>query len=318
MSPLHIDPTVWYSLATTSGAITLLGLSYFIYKRNYPSLNGLDESEESLLGQRSTRPRAISINSSQLVDGVFPKSVQEPPCIININLLFKELPSDDELVTAFTALLQHERFRCCPVYDKTVKGYRFKYIHPVDIKKNHLYHLSVESEEEALKRIEEISISDMTDLYNKHPLWQIYKIENKGKGMNILLLRIHHAISDGIGLIGAISQIFTNPDTNEPLQLDIPQSMKGAKGVGSKNILYLAVRSLVSAIYVLSLAVLSFDSNILFTDPNKKRLVSSKKRIVVLFPNIQVSQTRRFIDNMLTRINVLCICDSSVCGSRGF
>jgi diacylglycerol O-acyltransferase / wax synthase len=299
------DNHMIYALATSSSLIALLGLSYYYYSRRqgYRLISSSDEQDRA-----SSRKRAMSYSSELLINGVFPPAVKEPPSLINIVLLFKQLPSKEELIEKFQTLLAYDRMRSTPKYDPKTRKWAFKYISAVDIAANHLTEVEAASEVELMKKMEEMLMKDIPG-YTNIPLWQIIRLHNTGKGVSAVIFRIHHVIGDGIALIGSLSKLFTNAETGEVLDLDIPGRMNAASGAVRGNQLLsklaMMLKVTISFFQVLYLAISSYDSDILFTSKSKRALIMTKTRKVILFPTIRLDFIKRLKNKASVTINDL-------------
>lgn len=280
---MSFDVPFYSNIPSYSGAlIALFGLGWFVALRR---INANNNDTPDIAA--TNRPRRLSINSSQLFDGVFPPSVEESPCVINSALLFDSLPSHDELVNQLAALLRFDRFKGIPV--KVGNRYEFK---TLTFDMNDLIStVTASSEEKVLQLVEEMSMQDINESHPRRevlPIWQAVRIENTGIGVSVLLLRIHHVISDGMGLVGALSGIFIDTATNEPLLFNSPKSM-GAKSSPYGGPLAMTYRIMSSFLFVLSQPLSRFDSNInIAGNTNDKSFKNTKKRQMVILPTLKL------------------------------
>ena len=139
----------------------------------------------------SSLPRRMSFTSYILVDGSFPEKVKVNSPIINILLQFKNLPTPEQIAENCKRLLFYDRFRCACL--RNSRG-EFEFVEcDVNILKNHVSTLEVDSEEELLVEVDRINSTDIGG-YNDRPLWIFHRIVNTGQGQSGILMRIHHVI----------------------------------------------------------------------------------------------------------------------------
>lgn len=293
-------------IAISGVSILVVGISYFYYRKSIITStkhqkDGEYSKVEDNTGNPSNLRRSMSFNSKCLIDGVFPKHVNESPSIINVCLFFNEIASPEKVAEKFQILLNYDRFRMTP--KKSGNQWYFENVGNTDILNDHISTVEVSSEAELTLKLESITSSDLPG-DGKIPLWQVYRLVNNGPGISVLLVRMHHVISDGIGLLGVMSKMFTDKATNEPLVIDIPEKMRSghkqdAVSFSVFSSIYLACKTVYSVFAVLSLAASNYDSNILFTSPNKRNLVMSSRKNI-FFPTVKLD----FIKEIKTKANV--------------
>ncbi len=126
----------------------------------------------------------------------------------------------------------------------------------------------------------------------------MYRIKNTGSGKSAVLVRLHHAISDGMALIGAMSHVFEDLKGN-PFSLDIPRNA----GCSTNRSFSLSTlwKFITSTASIIALPLIKFDSNVSFTTQDKPSLsMKQKKRHTVYFPVLSLD----FVKELKKRSNV--------------
>ncbi len=176
-------------------------------------------------------------------------------------------------------LLYYDRFR------STIKEKRGRWSFVdlgdgIDIEKDLIESLTFESQAELNAKVDELNGVEIDDCNGTKPMWKLYRLINKS-GNSAIMVRVHHAIGDGISLIGCMSKFFEDENGNG-VKLDIPEKMGG--GVNRRMNFQMIYKFAVSVIEVLALAASSFDSDIAFTSPNKNSMVMTAQRKTIYFP----------------------------------
>jgi hypothetical protein len=147
----------------------------------------------------------MSFNSSILLNEVFPKKAEVLPSIISV-LLFKTVPSAIILENAFEKLMQFNRFRSSVKHD--VMEWQF-FETEVNFS-NQIHTVEVSTEKEVIEETDRIAQNGLGKYDGTKPLWIFHRITNKGTGLSGLLIRIHHAIGDGVSIVHALSTFLTD------------------------------------------------------------------------------------------------------------
>lgn len=159
---------------------TSLFCAYKFYQRN----RNLKISKEK---EGHGRSRSMSFNSSVFLAGVFPKTAEVRPAVINCLLLFKTCPSAIKLEEACKKLIYYDRFRSAVKFD----GKDWKFVER-DVKfEDHIVTAHVTNEKSIMDECEDVLKNDF-DLGNGDsikPLWMFQRIINKGAGLDGLLIR---------------------------------------------------------------------------------------------------------------------------------
>jgi diacylglycerol O-acyltransferase / wax synthase len=119
------------------------------------------------------------------------------------------------------------------------------------------------------------------------PWWEILVVHNRGMGPSALVIRVHHALADGLALVHAFESIFTNAKDGSPIQLPMPLSRTPS---GPQPGLLSKVWALVQATFhVLTLGATKYDDDTAFSRCNHARMEHSGQRDFVMFPTIPLS-----------------------------
>lgn len=227
------------------------------------------------------RGRRLSFDSFCMIEGVFPANANALPPIINVLLHFQESPSLDRVITTAYSLLKYDRFRSKATFDSRQKSWILKDV-DVDIQ-SHIKSLEVDNEEQLLDEVNRIACKCDLD-YTIEPAWRIYRITNRGTGTSGILVRIHHALGDGISLVGVMENLFFDT-TNQPLRFTLPER-SSSKTSRSRVNLWALCKSFIN---VISLAATPYDSNTPFTVKERKTLSMTPSSKIVLFPTLRLA-----------------------------
>jgi diacylglycerol O-acyltransferase / wax synthase len=155
-----------------------------------------------------------------------------------------------------------------------------------DIKNNHINSSEVEGEVEVTNELDRITAADLSG-YGDRPLWVVHRIVNKGVGISMVVFRIHHVITDGIGLLDVFTNMFLDSRTNKPIHNPVSESMRSADKKGGNKLSLFA--SMISCfVKILALPLSSFDTNIAFSSKDKKSLKMGKNMKTVIFPTVRL------------------------------
>lgn len=257
------------------------------------------------------RGRSASFNSEVMLRGVFPPDTKGREPIINILLSFARCPSVEQMESICDRLLFYERCRSAVVQSPQsgcgggAGSWTFVDLgrKAIDIHRDHLQTVYVDSEEDMMEMVDQIIDSQRISELEGRPLWKIYRMINRDTTKSsMILFRIHHAIGDGISLIGAIVNLFEN-QRGEKMKIEIPERMGEQRISASWSLFSVAAKTLEfvrSAIEVLTLPQSRYDSEIAFTAPNKANMVFGSSRKTIYFPTLKLS----FVKELKNRAGV--------------
>lgn len=243
--------------------------------------------------QDFTKPklqRSVSNTSSMLAACTLPKSLNQPDPTINIYVEFEDqCPSEQDIMDHLVQkLLGYERMAKIPILDKN-EQLSFEDL-PYDSR-------------ELIRRIFLEASGNDTQLYQtiqahlhdplnapkvrgQLPWWEILILENKGLGHSGILIRIHHALGDGISLATVAQQILEYAD-GTPFTSVIPKGMmeKRASAPHTKLPWYRIFWKLCEAtVQVFAMPLVTPDHDTLFSKGMQSDMVHSHNREIVLFP----------------------------------
>eukprot|EP01041_Mallomonas_annulata_P003632 gene3632-7238_t len=230
------------------------------------------------------RKRNLSFGSYCMIESSFPPKSSVIPPIINILLTFECCPSLENVLQCAESFVKFDRFRSKVVFDRKSNGWVLTHV-DIDVK-DHVQSSDVGSEQELLNEAQNISNSLLDKNYTESPAWMIHRITNTGKGVSAVLFRFHHTIGDGISLVSVMENVFKDSKGN-PLKLTLPERKNVPKQTSFD--FSIPFQFILSFFHVISLGLSSYDTNIIFTSPNKSNLTMSKSPKVVLFPTIKLS-----------------------------
>jgi hypothetical protein len=247
------------------------------------------------------RGRAMSFGSACLANGVFPEPAKAWETIINTVMYFDKCPSLEKVVAVCEGLMFYDRFRSALRILGPGRSEFVDISSSISIERDIIRTLEVGSDEEMTAKIDELC-SNPFPVGETHPLFMFYRLQHTGaNGRSATLVRLHHAIGDGIALIGSMGRVFQDADGN-PFKFDIPSRMGG--GTKSNNFISLAAiwQFITSTIQVIALPASKHDSPMAFTAANKKKGLTMKdaKRCTVYFPVLKLD----FVKEVKNRANV--------------
>lgn len=222
----------------------------------------------------------MSFGSRALANGVFPEPTAAWKTVIDTLIYFKTCPSMEIVAAKVKALLYYDRFRSA--LDRSSEGSFFVDIgDSLVIERDLIKTITVSSEQELLAKVDELCSEDLPE-GPKIPLFIFYRLVNTGSGRSALLVRLHHAIGDGMALIGAMPRVFEDAEGN-PFSLDVPSNAGG--GTSRTFTLSKLWSFITSTLQVITLPMTAYDSPIAFTTKDKAKLnMRGKRRATVYFP----------------------------------
>lgn len=234
----------------------------------------------------------MSFSSSVMVTGAFPPEAGVVPPVINTLFLLGECPGRDLVAKAVSGVLYYDRFRSV-VRQSARDGWFFETLSDFDVS-SAIEERHVNGEEELRQAVESISKLPMRDL-GSHPAWAIYLLRNSD-GVSALLVRIHHVIGDGMSLVSALARIFDEYKDADRMVTDVSDVLPKPKSSRQGDLLS-RLRKLVASVgglfFILGLPNSSYDSEIKFTSPEKRRLRMTEHRTTVLFPSLKLEFIKR-------------------------
>ena len=247
-----------------------------------------------------------------MLRGVFPPDTKGREPIINILLSFAQCPSVEQMESVCDRLLFYERCRSA-VVQSPLSGcggsdsgsYMFVDLgrDAIDLHRDHLQTVYADSEEDMMKMTDQIIDSQRISELDGRPLWKLYRMINKDTSKpSTILFRIHHALGDGISLVGAIVNLFENV-RGEKMKIEIPERMGEQRESPSWSFLSATAKTaefVRSTVEVLALPQSRYDSDIAFTAPNRRNMVFGSSRKTIFFPTLKLS----FVKDIKNRAGV--------------
>ena len=263
------------------------------------------------------RGRSMSFNSWTLIDGSFPAATNVPSPLINTVLLFEKCPSMEKIEETINGMQTFDRFRMIPKYDSRSGSWIFDDTCPPCKNADMISSVQVNGEEEMLAAVHKEGMSDIAG-YNETPAFRLFRVENRGIGLSAVVIRVHHVIGDGISLVAAMNNVFTDMD-GTPVRVEIPQitgsihktqddNRKSDSKIKTKDkksffSLGLFTDLLVSFFKVLALPAGSYDSDILFTTKDKSKLTMTPSRKFVYFPTARLDFVKALKNKAAVTVN---------------
>jgi len=244
------------------------------------------------------RQRALSFNSSAMMQSTFPANVNMIDPIINGALTVAKAPTKDNVLQMLEKIKIYDRFVAVPTRER--EGC-FMPRQELDLQA-HLKWESVADGPASWKRVEEIIVSPLSIDKAIQPWWELVVVQPDNGDQTIVLFRIHHIIGDGISLIQAMNSLFTDMDGSE-IEIEIP-GLSSSRGRSSRpSIFTLAGRVVRDFIHCAALAKSSFDSSLAFTAQDKRRLVYTNNRKILFFPTVELSFIKKIKNSLGVTVN---------------
>jgi hypothetical protein len=256
-------------------------------------------------GANKGRKRSMSFGSLALANGVFPEPTAAWKTIINTLIYFDKCPSVETVAAKARSLLYYDRFRSA--IHKTSEGCYFVDItDSIDVERDIIKTINVSSEEELHAKTDELCSQEFP-AGDKTPLFVFYRLNHTGNGRSALLIRLHHAIGDGMALIGAMPRVFEDAHGN-PFTLDIPRNAGG--GTTRRFTLATLWSFVTSTIKVITLPLTGYDSPMVFTTKDKPKLnMRDVRRSTVYFPVLDLEFVKELKNKAGATVNdVLLAC----------
>jgi len=150
----------------------------------------------------------------------------------------------------------------------------------------------VKNESEILVEIDKV-IGSKLHRDDNIPLWQFVRIVNSNEaGLSALIIRIHHVIGDGVGLVATMSKMFIDEVTGETLALEIAENMRSSSSKSIKkqvSIFSVIVDFISSTFAVFALGLSRFDTILKFGAQNRVNVtMANTTRKSVILPTINL------------------------------
>ena len=232
--------------------------------------------------------REVSFTSLGLALGTFPEKSKCQSPIINSACLFAkgECPTVAEVAEQIVQpLLVHERF--AQSLDITTSQFRPP-IQPYKAS-DLVRELVIDGDENrTIQTVFEHLDDDLDQGRSDLPWWEILIVRNQGRGSSACVVRVHHAIADGLSLVQAFQKILRTEDgqavkllSNEAPRLPIRST--------KKNFWSTAWSLVAATLHVVTLGASKFDDDTAFSHHNHAEMKHSGQRNFVLLPEIPLA-----------------------------
>lgn len=172
----------------------------------------------------SARRRKLTPTGSGMYRGLYRPEMQMPEPTISSLLFFDKCPEKSLLADQFE---QH----IWPLYrfnSLVVDGHFVPVSGPMD-RAYHFLEKDVANEDELHNYVQNVMSKSLD---HKYPLWQVILLKS-GTGQSGAVIRVHHTISDGLGLLFAFLPLM-NVEGGDPLsKIPLPGMLTGRKGNAS-------------------------------------------------------------------------------------
>jgi len=256
------------------------------------------------------RVRSMSFNSHTLVAGSFPDNMNVAEPIVNCVLTYKECPDKLAVYDACKNMCSYVRFRSSCTKNSSSGQYEFtvKELHELDLDKI-IITTPCSDEAEIDREIEKV-VKSQFDGSDGHVMWRLHLFPNTGGGQSATLFRVHHVIGDGIALVSAMQKMFRVGADGDMVTLNIAEKMQGAtNGIKSMNYVWLLFDLIKSFFSVVTLAMSSYDTKTIVTDPgHKKAPMDLEKRKMVTLPTLKLDFVKKLKNAAGVTVNDVVLC----------
>jgi len=227
--------------------------------------------------------RMTNVEHSMAVNTLYGPAQEVPPAynVINAMTFHKKCPSLEQILEPLKRVVAaNKRFRAVP------EGWTWR---EVELKvEDHVTQHKVATEAEAVALAKKLM--QVPEFSNTRPMWCLESIE-AAQGRSVVVMRIHHAVGDGIGLFQCMQQVLSKAD-GTPIELP-NMGMPPCKPMSlGKRVLYVldCVRSFVKVV-LNTKGPLETDTP--WTDPTRKTLTGPRVRDVAFFPPLSLPYVKK-------------------------
>lgn len=235
------------------------------------------------------RLRRMSFSSEILCEGGFPSQSKAFKPLINIATYFDDLPSVEDLAQSIQdKFVPFVRFSSVPVF----VGDSWEW-NPVEVDvSKHIHMVQVSSEEQLQGKLEELMVKDLRD--PSRPQWEFIGVRNTGKGRSCMLVRLHHALGDGLSFVSLFMETGFLQDADGNKLPENPMFKQAMKGLPKVQLTWEKIRKIVASfVEVLTLGVSKFDSPSAFNSPNQQEgIVNNGQRKIVILPTLSLARIK--------------------------
>lgn len=250
-------------------------------------------------GKKPFLKRTVSQTSLGLAMGPFPKRCNVPSAIINTACYFLNCPTINDVAQEIVQpLLQYERFS--HIMDLKKKTFRPSQ-HPNYTAQDLVRELSINGDENLTNATIFAHLHDtLIEGRNDLPWWEILILRNIGSGPSVCMIRVHHALADGLALTYAFQRILTSSD-GTPLQ-SLTDALRplSTKTVGLLDKIWSIWNA---TVHVITLGFTNFDDDTVFSKHNHSSMKCSGKQDVVIFPDIPLQFIKAIKSSAGTTVN---------------
>ena len=235
------------------------------------------------------RTRCMSFSSTAMAIGNMPEYVGMDDPTIQVSFSFDHTsgcPDEQyDLIPIVQQLLTHERLSGIPrrIDNASFKSWQFQTMDEAfdPMKMIRVVHISCEGSVEKTEAFKQLRSVLLRDKQRKLPWWEFVLFKNE-IGESALILRVDHAIGDGLSVGGICTDFITNSN-GEQIKSFVPESMM--KTMASRKRRRSSVCELMlAAMKIAALPLSLFDHKTVFAKKFlKKNLVSSGVRVLFSF-----------------------------------
>ena len=213
---------------------------------------GKSLGDAEVAGKRELR---MSFVSEALARGAFPPEARIPEPTMHAILWFHELPEKKDVAKLFQEVMPLKPYSRLHSVLRLHRGeIEFKEIPLSDFDVMARFKEHTAKDENEIVQIAEDMLQVNMD--STQPLWEMHFVKNIGNGRSALIPKIHHAVGDGLSMVGLFLNFFKNEDGSQT----VLTAMKEPKVGGKLDYLDMAAKVLASLGKVLSLPASPFDT----------------------------------------------------------
>jgi WS/DGAT C-terminal domain len=239
--------------------------------------------------QRRSHKRRASFTSLGLALGTFPIETNVPEAIINAACYFDdEVPTIENITIEVVQPLVQNYERLSHILDVNT-GYFFPTPLPIDPKEL-IRVIEIDGPDDKL--LNQTVFDHLQDSFVGRtllPWWEILVIKNNGSGPSAFVIRVHHALADGLSLVHAFSPLLKSAKNGKENGFEQTKRLsKAPSKLRTRSVFALASSILEGSLHVLTLGASKFDDDTAFSKCNYAKMKFSGKRDFVVFPTVSL------------------------------
>mmetsp|Transcript_25745 Transcript_25745/g.39912 ORF Transcript_25745/g.39912 Transcript_25745/m.39912 type:complete len:533 (-) Transcript_25745:109-1707(-) len=233
-------------------------------------------------------PRRLSFTSASMAMGPWPVETSMCEPIINATLFFDTVPSPEALRGLVEFALTFERMSGVPVGTEGKNDWTMRKIHNIDEERLVRVVKTSCDDDELIRVIANHMQESLREGRGELPWWEFLIIDNSGSGKSAVVLRIEHALGDGLSLVKLFEGFLTKED-GSPVENLVPTSMNAKFEKQKKSKWGMYAKVIPSLGKVLGLPVSKYDDDTAFSKSANKNMIYNGNRKIVVFNTVPLT-----------------------------